>query len=842
MPTFRSAAEGACMLAQKAHRCRPRGAGWDAHCPAHPDKQHSLTITPRDERIVLHCTAGCAPAAIVEALGYRMADLSYGPPPPAVAPPPLSPAHAAMLRDSAIADALIAHRGYVTLTDAAQLRDRGFSPVQAAQVPCLGIPLWTVYGEPHGWQIRPDTPRLDPNGKPRKYETARGNRLILDVHPAVQPHLGDPTVDLWITEGVKKGDALSSQGVCAIALMGGVWGWRGTNRQGGKTVLPDWGSVALNGRQVFIVYDNDVMRNPKVRGALQALCAFLLAKHATPRLLLLPDGTDKLGVDDYLAQGHTLAEVRACEVTRLPAPVPPHAPDLTDERPRITQAAHALPAVVTQALAALGTLAGAPRLFQRAGQLCVMAPAPPHAPGLTRPQGAPRIQALDAPTLRHLLAEAAHWQTPTQDGTKAYPDKPASWLVETLLARPTWDGIPPLSGLLSAPALRPDGTLLTTPGYDPATGLYLASGIPFPPIPEPPTHAEAVQAAALLAEPFGDFPFEAPHHRSAVLAAILSLLARYAVEHVPLFAIRATTRGSGKTLLADAISVIATGRPAAKMPPARDEDEERKRLLAIALAGDPLVVIDNVTGALGTPALDVALTSLIFKDRLLGTNETKEAPLEAVFLATGNQMTFRGDTARRVVPIDLLPEVERPEERTGFAHPQLLAYLTAHRPLLLGAALTILRAYVVAGRPPQGLTAYGSFEAWSDLIRAALVWCGQPDPCLGRVGLEASSDAGYDSLAALLEAWHACYGEKPTTLKTVFRHLTMYAGESEYQRLQEAIDGFCDNGTHEKKISARTLGNALKKAEKRIIQRKRLEKQSERGEEGFAWTLRMMGK
>ena len=838
MPHWSSAAEGACMLAQKATRCRPRGEGWDAHCPAHPDKTHSLTLMPRDERIVLACTHGCSPAAIVAALGYTLADLFYGPPPPAGAPRPLLPAHAAMLHASAIADDLIAHRGYVTLTEGSQLRERGFSPGQALGVPCLGIPLWTVHGEPHGWQIRPDTPRLDLHGTPRKYETPRGNRLILDVHPSVQPHLGDPTVDLWITEGVKKGDALASQGVCALALMGGVWGWRGSNRQGGKTVLPDWGSVALNGRDVYIVYDNDVMRNLKVRGALAGLYQFLVSKDARPHLLLLPDSADKIGVDDYLAAGHTLAEVRAGETTRLPQPE--HAPDLADGRPRIQQAAHAIPAVVTQALAALAALPDGPRVLQRAGQLCVVAPAPPQAAGLQRPPGAPRIQALDPPRLRYLLAHAAHWFTPTKSGSHATPDKPAAWLLETLLTLGTWEGIPPLTGLLSAPALRPDGTLLTTPGYDPPTGLYLVWPHDPPALPEPPTHAEAVTAAALLAEPFRDFPFEAAHHRSAVLAALLSLLARYAVGHVPLFAIRATTRGSGKTLLADAISVIATGRPAAKMPPARDEDEERKRLLAIALAGDPLVVIDNVTGALGTPALDVALTSLTFKDRLLGTNETTEAPLDAVFLATGNQMTFRGDTARRVVPIDLLPDVERPEERTDFAHPKLLAYLSAQRPTLVAAALTLLRAYVVAGRPPQGLTPYGSFEAWSDLIRAALVWAGQPDPCLGRVGLEASSDEAYDSLAALLEAWHACYGDKPQTLKTVFRHLTMYAEESDYQRLQEALDGFGDNGTHEKKVSLRHVGHALKKVEKRIINHTRFENQGDSGRDGRKWAVKIV--
>ena len=111
-------------------------------------------------------------------------------------------------------------------------------------------------------------------------------------------------------------------------------------------------------------------------------------------------------------------------------------------------------------------------------------------------------------------------------------------------------------------------------------------------------------------------------------------------------------------------------------------------------------------------------------------------------------------------------------------------------------------------------------------------WCGQPDPCLGRVGLEASSDAAYEGLAALLDAWHACYGDKPQTLKTVFRHLTMYAEESDYQRRQEAIDGFCDIGKHEKKVSLRHVGHALKKVEKRIINHTRFENQGDSGRDG----------
>ena len=127
-------------------------------------------------------------------------------------------------------------------------------------------------------------------------------------------------------------------------------------------------------------------------------------------------------------------------------------------------------------------------------------------------------------------------------------------------------------------------------------------------IPDTPTPIDAARALDVLAEPFADFPFAAPHHQSVVLAAILSLLGRYAVESVPVFAIRATTRGSGKTLLADAISLISTGRIAPKIPQATDNEEERKRLLALALDGDPVVLIDNVSGDFGSAALDLAIT------------------------------------------------------------------------------------------------------------------------------------------------------------------------------------------------------------------------------------------
>jgi hypothetical protein len=161
-----------------------------------------------------------------------------------------------LVRESRIARDAIRARGYRTLRSKAELERLGFGRAQR-NTPGLLIPIHGPGGDVAMYQYRPDQPRIK-DGKPVKYETPRGTRMALDVHPFARGQLGDPTVPLFVTEGVKKGDALVSQGLCAVALIG-VWNWRGTNESGGKTALPDWEHVALNGRRVYIVFDSDVM-------------------------------------------------------------------------------------------------------------------------------------------------------------------------------------------------------------------------------------------------------------------------------------------------------------------------------------------------------------------------------------------------------------------------------------------------------------------------------------------------------------------------------------------------------------------------------------------------------
>ena len=119
-----------------------------------------------------------------------------------------------------------------------------------------------------------------------KYETVAGQRMMLDVHPSVRHLLGNPSVPLFVTEGIKKGDSLASNGLCTVALLG-VYNWRGTNEDGGKAALPDWESIALNDRQVYIVFDSDVMQKAAVHGALERLKRFLEVE-ARPGLADIP--------------------------------------------------------------------------------------------------------------------------------------------------------------------------------------------------------------------------------------------------------------------------------------------------------------------------------------------------------------------------------------------------------------------------------------------------------------------------------------------------------------------------------------------------------------------------
>ena len=233
--------------------------------------------------------------------------------------PGLAQQHYEALKASAISDEVIKERGYKTITNAKELRPLGFSSSQE-NVPGLLLPLHSTDGQTPLYVYRPDSPRVLEDKKQRetngqykqkiiKYEMPKGERMRLDVPPRCRANIGDPTIPLWITEGQKKADALASVGLCAIALLG-VWNFVGTNDRGGKVFLSDFLDIAFNnGRPVRIVFDSDVMTKPEVKQALEVLTQRLQRKGAMIQHVYLPGGKNKTGVDDWIAEGHTVEEL-----------------------------------------------------------------------------------------------------------------------------------------------------------------------------------------------------------------------------------------------------------------------------------------------------------------------------------------------------------------------------------------------------------------------------------------------------------------------------------------------------------------------------------------------------
>jgi len=304
----------------------------------------------------------------------------------------------------------------------------------------------------------------------------------------------------------------------------------------------------------------------------------------------------------------------------------------------------------------------------------------------------------------------------------------------------------PIEGILRAPSLRSDGSVITQPGYDPATGYYLAThdsveGL----LSEKPTLDKARRALAALQDlfaptmpdPSGDgriygFPWKRGMVETIVpIALAMTVFARPALVCVPAFAIDASTPGSGKGLTVGLCSILATGEEPARAGWPSAPEEQEKTLGSYALLSPPIIAWDNVRGKIQNEHLENALTTDRYGFRLLGAHDFKIMPFRPIVTFTGNNMQFGGDMPRRLIVARLEPDTEHPDRipREAFRHPNILRLAREKRAYYAAAILCILRAYVLAGMPSQGLT-LGSFSTeagglgWVDLIGGALAWVG----------------------------------------------------------------------------------------------------------------------
>ncbi len=375
--------------------------------------------------------------------------------------------------------------------------------------------------------------------------------------------------------------------------------------------------------------------------------------------------------------------------------------------------------ISTDALAALRQANNPPFLFVRSGSMVHV---------VIDEHQRPKIESASLAYLRGRIDRVANFQRKNKDGDHK-PVTPPKELVDDILGLPPdhW-GLPPLTAVVEVPTLRPNGTILDTPGYDAASRMYYAPSVDLdvPPVPEDPMSDDVSAAIDFIDEAIGEFPYVDASSRANVFGLLLTPIIRPALAGgcTPLALIDAPSAGTGKSLLVDVFSTITMGRPGAMMPYPTDEAEMQKRILSSLIEGRPVICFDNLEGVLKSPALALALTAKEYQDRILGVSENIIVPNNAAWLVTGNNIRPSGDLPRRCYHIRLDAKSSQPFRGRTFKHANLLEWVTENRGRLLHALLMIARAWFAAGAPRKVQDPLGSFEVWHQTVGSILAYAG----------------------------------------------------------------------------------------------------------------------
>jgi len=231
------------------------GKGWTARCPAHDDHRNSLSISEGDDqRILLHCHAGCRPEAIVKALGMDMYDLFPTPIP---------------------------------------LKEESFKMQKHSKIVAP-----YDYNDVDG-QLSYQVVRYQPKNFKQRRPDGQGNWIWdLDGVPRVVYRLpellaADPSEPVLITEGEKDVETLRTLGLVGTTNPGGAGKWQREYNE------------CLRDRHVVILPDNDPVGHQHA----EQVARSLLGVAASVKIIRLPGLPEKGDVSDWMTAGHTREEL-----------------------------------------------------------------------------------------------------------------------------------------------------------------------------------------------------------------------------------------------------------------------------------------------------------------------------------------------------------------------------------------------------------------------------------------------------------------------------------------------------------------------------------------------------
>lgn len=367
--------------------------------------------------------------------------------------------------------------------------------------------------------------------------------------------------------------------------------------------------------------------------------------------------------------------------------------------------------------------------------------------------GIPILRKADRDVVVDVMADAANW---TRTTTKSIRVSPPRDLAENYMAQPHWPGLPPLDGVVTAPIFGADGTLCDTPGYNLSSRLFLSLPPGFCLPDTTPTPANFMGARELIEKTiFGEVAFSDHASRAhAIALMILPFVRQMITGPTPLHLFDAPAQSSGKSYAAS-LCIQPFCTPTASV--VKGEDEEwRKAILAMLLAGRSHMFMDNVKGRLASPMLAAAITATHITERAMGGLGEVTVAVRCAWVATSNNAQLDSDTASRAVVIRLDTNLENPESRVYSHDP--LEFIIHNRPQCAAAVITLVRLWQSQGSPRFKAVEQSRFHSWQSIIGGILETAGIPGFLENLKQFRDTLDPEKSAWTAFTQAWYENHG------------------------------------------------------------------------------------
>lgn len=384
----------------------------------------------------------------------------------------------------------------------------------------------------------------------------------------------------------------------------------------------------------------------------------------------------------------------------------------------------------------------------------------------------------------------------------------------------------PLTAVLDLPFASPDGRVITKPGYDRDSAMYLALDRHWTPtVPMRPSKDQLRAALVDMLAPWSGYRFTSPDDAAGLVAAVLSALCRPVLRTCPAVLFDAAQQGSGKTKAALALGALVEGRiPGIATLPSGDE-EVRKMLLSYGVDHARSLCIDNLIGHVKSASLTGMLTSGRLSGRVLGSTKTVDIAAHFLLTLTGNNASVDADLLRRTVWVRINAG-DRPTHRSFEFDPVETALQLRRR--IAVAACTLWRGYFEAGAPTVVGCDAGGFSDWNKLCRQPVLWLaregladGLPwelgDPAASMLSDASATDPDLETLGDLLEALEECSGGHPFSAIEAQQWARVGCNRGSDRSPEGRVHSALLDLTGQRDLSSRSLGRALMNRRDRVV-------------------------